>query len=156
VIALVVFLSVLTGCASLRGTDDSWKVHEIVMEYPELSRADIQKGVETWIPELFRHAGLVIRRSDVATGRIVAAGIWKEATEYAPSQRADIHFTLDIAVMEEKARYRLDSLEARSDEGDIDMATVADSRQFHKDAEREFQSMIKTLSTALTSKVADW
>jgi Leu/Phe-tRNA-protein transferase len=156
VIALLIFLPILAGCAAPGSTDNEWMDHEIVKEYPELSRSDIQTGIEQWLPELFHHAGAVIRQSDAAAGRIVATGVWTEATEYAPSMRANIRFTLNIEVSDEKARYRLDSLRAVSSTDQRDLAPVERSRQFHMDAETEFQRMIEKLSTALTSKVSDW
>lgn len=156
VIAILSFILILTGCAAPGGTDNEWMDHEIVKEYPELSRSEILTGIEQWLPELFHGDGAVIRLSDAATGRIVASGVWAEATEYAPSMRADIRFTLNIEMSDEKARYRLDSLEAFSGADQKRLAPVEHSRQFHQDAEDAFQRMIATLSTALTSKVSDW
>lgn len=154
--AAILTLIVLASCSAPHEAVNDWKTHEIDAEYPDLSQVQIRTGIERWIPELFQKANVVITQSKTETGRISAEGIWTEATEYAPSLKADIQFTLTIDVEDEEAQYRLTKLKAVSCEDKTELAPVTNSRIFHEDAEARFQSMVAKLSTAITAKAADW
>jgi len=147
----------LSSCSCLFNAADDWSTHEIAAEYPKLSLLEIHAGLEQWIPELFvQEAHIAVTHSNAETGRILARGHWSEATIYAPKQKADIRFVLTIDIEEKQAHYRLDSLQAYSGKDERILPQIADTRQFHLDAQIRFQSMVDLLSRALQAESADW
>lgn len=154
--AITVSIMILSSCSCLFSTADDWKTHDIIAEYPTLSRPEIHAGLEQWIPELTQQMEIAIMKSRLETGIITASGSWRDAMESEAGEHVDISYLLLIDIEENQARYRLDSLRAVSiDDGAI-LEQVADSKPFHIEVEARFQHMVSYLSRAIQAESADW
>ncbi|MCB2203688.1 DUF4468 domain-containing protein [bacterium] len=140
----------LFGCAAQRTASPEAMRHEARMHYPDRSDAQIYNAVKSWVLAHCEWDGDILQFEDTAQHALMARGVWKRASEYAPMLEVDIEYTLSVEIDKGEAFFQLSRLAAMSaDEKHEEMTFYSNSEKFHEDVETRFQEMIGQLDFAI-------
>ena len=147
--AIAALLILLAGCASQRMADYEIMQHRTEQRYENVSDAQLYGGIRAWLLEHCQWQDDVLQFEDAEEHTLMARGRWERSTEYIPTQKADIDYTLSVEVEKGVVRFELTRLVGRASDDGEELPTFSHSERFHLDAGEQFRTMIAQIESRL-------
>ncbi len=143
-IIILICLLIFIGCATTTEATVEQMNHEFIVEFSDINKELIFDRSLQWIANNFRSAKQVLEYSDKEAGKIIGNGTTNLRAEGALID-VTLHFTLNIDIKDEKARYRFINLWYNI--GDIS-ANMPIYEQWHNPAREKFTRIVNNLKNA--------
>ena len=143
-ILVIISILFLFNCAATTTATIEQMNHEFIKEYPNINKDVIFDRTMQWIANNFKSAKQVKEYSDKEAGKIVGNGSF----DFRPDgSLIDVtqHFTINIDIKDDKARYRFINLWHNI--GNIS-AEMPDIQEWHLPVDKKFNLIIDDLSAA--------
>lgn len=114
---------IFIGCAGMQPATESERNIVYTVDVPNSSKDEIYLSVRKWIAQTFRSAKAVIELDDPDSGTLIGNGTVQEPCDACLYSVADVLFTMQIDVKDNKFRISFSNLQRRSSEGSKQIIT---------------------------------
>lgn len=147
--AIAVLILLLAGCASQRMADYEITHHRAEARFDNITDGRLYAEIRAWLLENCRWEEDILQFDDAEGHALMARGRWERSTEYIPTQKADIDYTLSLEIDTGVVRYELTRLVGRASDDGEELPTFSHSERFHLDAGDLFRNMIARIDSVV-------
>jgi Domain of unknown function (DUF4468) with TBP-like fold len=142
-----------SGCATPEFATNEEMKHEFIVALPGMKKEELFEKTLKWIALNFRSAKAVVEYQDKETGSVIGNGSTKVTLDglFTP-YTADLLFTMNVDIRDEKARVRFLNLETYSATGSAGIIAVPNYAIWHRPAQQEFTDLVIRLTAFLRAE----
>jgi len=149
--AFTAIILLLGGCASQRMAEYDIMQHRSEMQYSGIPDDALYTQIRAWLLEHCVWEEDVLQFEDAETHALMARGRWTRSTEYIPTQKADIDYTLSLEIEKGLVRFELTRVVGRASDDGEELPTFSNSERFHLDAGQRFREMLAQIDSTVQS-----